>query len=160
MFVQIPGYPRYLIDENGTVVSTRAGKWKVRKKYRDGRGYNTVSLGAGNVFLVHRLVMLTWVGPSDLQVNHKNGIKDDNRLENLEYVTHKQNIQHAHKTGLANFRGENSPTAKLTDIQAAQLLALKGSMTQKEAGRLFDVSRSAVTQLWSGKTWKHVYEKS
>jgi hypothetical protein len=161
MFVQIPGYPRYLIDENGTVVSTVGGKWGVLKPQKGPNGYQIIALGHGNTFLIHRLVMLAWIGPSDLIVNHKNGIKDDNRLENLEYVTHSENHRHAYRTGLRCGKGapgEKNTKAKLSDVRAAQLLALKGTTTQTEAGKLFNVSQVAVSQLWLGKTWKHLHQ--
>ena len=46
-------------------------------------------------FLVHRLVLLAFVGPSELHVDHLNGIKTDNRVENLEYVTNRENVTRA-----------------------------------------------------------------
>jgi len=49
---------------------------------------------------IHRLVLLTFKGKSDLQCNHINGVKTDNILENLEWVTRKENIKHSWDTGL------------------------------------------------------------
>lgn len=49
---------------------------------------------------VHRLIMLAFVGPDDRVVNHKDGNGFNNKLENLEYVTQAQNVQHAHDNGL------------------------------------------------------------
>lgn len=50
--------------------------------------------GRSKHFAVHRLVMDAFVGESDLQVNHKNEIKTDNRLQNLEYCTSKENCNY------------------------------------------------------------------
>lgn len=61
-------------------------------------GYEQVNLykdGAMRSMLVHRLVMSAFVGPSDLEVNHKNEIKTDNRLSNLEYVTSSENSRYS-----------------------------------------------------------------
>lgn len=63
-------------------------------------------------FGVHRLVMLAFVGecPIGMEVHHKNHIKYDNRLENLEYITHQQNVQHAADLGLLNKRNPDTKT--------------------------------------------------
>ena len=62
------------------------------------RYYKSVSLWKNNVWItknVHRLVLLAFVWPSKLCVDHINNIKTDNRLKNLEYVTHKENTKRA-----------------------------------------------------------------
>lgn len=68
----------------------------------DKDGYYIVSLyknGKPKMYGVHRLVMLSFVGWSNLTVNHKNEIKIDNRIENLEYMSNKDNVRYsqAHK---------------------------------------------------------------
>lgn len=90
-----------------SIHNIKKGKtWQGNSNFRlvnpkpDTKGYPTVSLSKdGNVmrFRVHRLMWEAFVGPieSRLEINHKNMVKHDNRLENLELVTHQQNIQHA-----------------------------------------------------------------
>ena len=68
----------------------------------DRGGYLCVHLTKNNKgvhLLVHRAVLEAFVGLSNLQVNHKDGDKKNNRLENLEYVTNQENIRHAVKIG-------------------------------------------------------------
>jgi len=68
------------------------------------KGYMRVNIHYSEGFkkrsLVHRLVIREFMYDSDLQVNHINGNKSDNRLENLEYVTHLEN--HNHKVRVIN----------------------------------------------------------
>ncbi len=102
----VPGHEgRYAITRDGRIWSYEKrkapGKWL--SPAIDAHGYRLVRFMQNDVekmLRVHRLVMLTFVGPSSLTVNHKNGIKTDNRLENLEYLTHGDNTRHAIRTGL------------------------------------------------------------
>lgn len=115
----IPGHPDYMVSDMGRV------KWLTDKyKYKIG-DISTGSRSKGNYRLIsidnreysiHRLVMLAFVGPCPrgIEVNHKNRKRYDNRFSNLEYVTHRENIQHARSLGI------KQPTGKLVKIQLSE----------------------------------------
>lgn len=70
----------------------------IRKQYIADNGYHKVNLrknGKVYIFLVHRLLMEAFHGVSELHVNHINGNKSDNTIDNLEFVTHLENMNHA-----------------------------------------------------------------
>ena len=98
----IPGYEgRYSITESGGVYSHLSNKWL--RAGDDSRGYLHVCLRKDDKTYdhkVHRLVALTYHGPSELTVNHKDGDKRNNHPDNLEYVTRGDNLRHAFTTGL------------------------------------------------------------
>ena len=80
-------------------------KGKLLKPATDKDGYLRITLtnnGKRKSYYVHRLVARAYLKDYNekLQVNHINGIKDDNRAENLEMVTLQENIQHSIETGL------------------------------------------------------------
>ena len=117
------------------------------------KGYLHCHLGRNNNRYVHRLVAAAFIkNPKRLpEVNHINGIKTDNRAENLEWCTRKQNAAHAHNTysrGLAHW---NSKLTAEKVIQIRCLHYLHG-MTQNELSAIFGASTQACLQ---GITWRH-----
>jgi len=107
--------------------------------------------------LSHQLVALAFLdNPYKKRcVNHKNGIKTDNRLSNLEWVTHKENSQHAVNTGLNQNKGEVHKDAKLTEIEVMQIR--NSPLGYRNLAKIYThVSISTITQAKQGKTWKHL----
>lgn len=113
IFKDVVGYEGlYKVSNYGNVLSIKRYKKngqlvpeKIKSKLYDGKGYYTVSLWKENKekhLYIHRLVAESFINtiPSDMQVNHIDGIKTNNQLDNLEIVSRSENILHAHRTGL------------------------------------------------------------
>ena len=101
--LKVKDFEDYTIDETGNVFSIRKNKYLKQTINRN--GYCKVTLQKEKyrkMFSVHRLVAQAYLKnySNTLQVNHINGIKTDNRVENLEMVTAKENMQKAVEIGL------------------------------------------------------------
>ena len=100
---QIKGFENYYITENGEVFSNKSNKWL--SPIYDTDGYRQLSLCKnGKVYTkrMHRMVCETFIPNIENKkcINHINGIKTDNMVENLEWCTHSENNKHAFKFGL------------------------------------------------------------
>jgi hypothetical protein len=111
---------------------------------------------------IHDLVALAFIGPKEpgMEVNHKNGDKTDNTLENLEYVTRKENAVHAYANGLTRLpdsRGSRNPNARLSekDIPAIRRRVANGE-TYASVAQDYGVSADSVGSIVRRAGWRHV----
>lgn len=113
----------------------------------------------------HRLVALAFIGPppygSKSYVCHNDGIKSNNRLENLRYDTPKANSADAIVHGV-QVCGQNVNTAKLMPelVVAIRYLYGKGKVTQRQLADLFEMSRSQIGYIVRGESWSHLFDSS
>lgn len=149
--------------DNNYLVSSLGNVWSIRreillKQSLDGYGYKTVTINSITT-KVHRMVAIVFLGKpeNNLTVNHKNGIKADNRLENLEWMTSAENNKHASETGLVAY-GSNVHTALLDNskVEAIKLLFVEYSLGDTEIGKIFGVNNSTISNIRRKIAWKHV----
>lgn len=161
----------YYISEDGNVINSKTQK--ILKPITIS-GYYHVSI-LGKKKSIHRLVANAYlVKPHiDFEINHKDGNRLNNHYSNLEYVSHLENMQHAYKNGLISIenRKENANNArsvyrnKTNRHTAAKLIKeqvleikelLKQGVKQEDIAKKYGVSRTPISHINSGKSWKDI----
>lgn len=110
-------------------------------------------------FFVHRLVSAAFLGPipDGLQVNHKDGIKTNNSIDNLEYVTAKENHAHGRRTGLNKNFGSNHYNSKLTenDVFNIKKEYIPRKVSAPFLANKYGVARTTILAIIHGHSWRH-----
>lgn len=127
------------------------------------RGYKAITLSKNKkrkTVKIHRLVAQAFISNPENkpEVNHKNGIKTDNRVENLEYVTYKENMKHATVNGL-RAKGNRNGNSKLKEKEIVEIKKmLKAGIKQNIIAKQFKVTTPVISYIKNNKWWKHIKE--
>lgn len=155
----IPGYEGlYSILETGEVLCLGQRKvWK--KKVLTNRGYLSVDLfkdGKYTKHSIHRLIAITFIPNPDClpEVNHKDGNKLNNSIDNLEWMSHSDNVKHAFRMGL------KKPTRPNTSLNEAQVRAMREMWSNgakySYLAKLFNMSTGSIRQIVYRRRWGNV----
>ena len=161
---KIEGYEYYWVSEEGFVLSMSDKGVRILKPDLRGQYYSVTLSRAGRVkrFPIHRLVAEYYIPNPDKkpQVNHKDGNKLNNHVDNLEWVTQSENQLHAFRIGLQG-RGEKMAGAKKTDEQVHQVCRLIQSGLTR--GQVLDlcpfISKASFDDIRSRRRWHHIHNQ-
>ena len=140
-----PRDPRIKVSNKGNVVSYKRGVCYPLKVQHNNSGYQQVAAGPRSTIkpYVHKMVADTWIpNPNHRkEVNHINGDKDDNSVENLEWTTRSENMRHAWRTGLTKGGG-----TQIRIVETGEVFE-----SQAECARRIGVTPQAISYCLAGK---------
>lgn len=124
------------------------------------KGYLAIKLNSREYRVHQVIVVAAGFNPTGMTINHKNGDKLNNCIDNLEIVSNAENMKHAFDTGLFDnrcFKGENHPTHKLTDKDVFEIKRmLDEGYTQVEIASKFNVHQGTISRIKLNKSWVHL----
>ncbi len=162
----------FSVDENGVIWRHFDGATRIERRRADtGRskktGYRRLQFthrGTRYAVPAHRIVWMVKNSqfiPKSMEINHKDGVKDNNRPGNLEIVTHAGNTLHSFRElgqKVKDQRGKKNTSAKLDEMKVLQIrnLCATKAMTQEAIAKQFGVTQRTVSEIHLRKTWSHV----
>lgn len=158
----------YSVSNKGRIRRDRPGRstysGRILKCSEDFFGYPVVNLhknGISKIKKVHVLIMEAFVGkrPNNLDINHIDGVKSNNLINNLEYISRSENCIHAFKMQLnPGNKGEKNGRALLTDLDIIEIRKkyIKRKHTLEKLSKEFGVCISSIGRIVNNKHWKHI----
>lgn len=167
MEIQVTGFEDYTIDEVGVVRSYKSGKTRFGKEIKHivhKEGVHQALLyakdGSRKLKKIHRLVALHFIPNPENKptVNHKDGNREHNFVANLEWATYKEQIVHAHRTGL---NLNHTETHYNTDLTNDDVKVIKTSDTSKwgshsKLAKKYNIHPATLCDILKGRTWKNI----
>lgn len=160
--MKIKGTHRTLIPlKNGRVFD--AQKNCLTPEFENNGGYLKINIGNGKQKYVHRVVAEAFIPNPENKpcVNHIDGNKKNNHVDNLEWVTYSENNIHAFRTGLQPIqdkRGELNGRSKLNSLQVRVIRRLRNdhNMKIKHVCEIFNIGATTVSEISNGVRWSHI----
>ena len=154
----IPGLEKYHASSLGRIKSFVRKTAKILKPACNDKGYKTVCMN-GKSISVHRAVAMAFgmILNSD-EVNHIDGNKINNCVENLEKSNRLHNVRHAYSIGLVGpSNGQKNGNSKLSAAEAKQVIkAYHGNEKLTLIGKRFNITKASVCAIGSGVSWKEL----
>ncbi len=167
---EIPGYSDYYASDVGDIFSMKPfpankkdtfPRLRKLKPWKAGKGYYMVHLsidGKYPKFYVHRLVLLTFVGPCppNHEGCHGSNGKKNNSLANLYYGTHSKNCNEDKLRDGTALIGSKHHQAKLTEEQVLEIRKLHGKLSQRKIAETYGVLQQQISRIQSKQRWAHI----
>ncbi|MFO8039896.1 MAG: HNH endonuclease [Sodalinema sp.] len=166
-FRVVPASPLHAVNSEGIVLRIRTHK--PIKPSLNKKGYLQVCLQGAKSYRIHRLVAELFIPNPEQkpQVNHIDGNKLNNSVENLEWVTNQENKDHAISNGLwdnisekiaVRQKGAGNSSAKLSETDVLDIYErLRNGEPVGEIAKFYGVNHSNISAIKSGKSWGHLY---
>ncbi len=168
LWKDIQGYKGlYKVSNLGNIISLNYRRQNIIRNMKyvlSKKGYFRVSLyknGSDKTFTVHRLVAQAFIDNTENkpEVNHKNSIKIDNYVDNLEWNTTKENVNHSFRSGLRNpLKGSDNGFSRLNELEIMAIRRLRNidKYDLMTLSKKFNTSMSNISSIVNRKTWNHV----
>lgn len=164
IWLSVKGFENlYEISSSGKIRSKSSGK--LYKPYRSANGYYSIFLHNNGRyrFSIHRLVAEHFIPNPENKpcVNHIDHDRGNDKVENLEWCTHKENMQHASRAGRLNTSksvGEDNPKSTVTESQVIEIRRLykETNISTKQLMAKYNVGVNCIEKIIYNKTWKHL----
>jgi predicted transcriptional regulator len=159
VYKQHPLYKHLTCGTDGSIFSSLSRR--VLNGTVDKDGYIIITISENKKERAHRIILECFNGFSQLDVDHLNMIKDDNRLCNLEYVSCVENLKRSRSKNKNRSNsysiGENNPRSVLSEEAVLKIKSMReGGSSVKTLSKLFNVSCSSVYKILNGSNWSYL----
>lgn len=161
MWKQIENFD-YEINSEGVV--RRISSKRIKKSFKRKDGYIGIQLYKAKDKVVnyqlHRLIADAFISNPEnkLYVNHKDSNRENNSLDNLEWVTFEENVKHGYELGYATNKGSNNGFSLLTEQQVLEIRKrrVEEKLTYQKLATLYNVSYGCIAGIIQKTNWKHI----